>query len=428
MRLRRQLQRLQTQTQSVFAESKSASPEVARLREQLQQRFDVQQIERQKSQKIRKKTEFFDDTSEWSQSETVQIIHEVFPVEQVYGHVSIETASQPSAKILSLLCNDLSLEEIDTSRLLYLDTETTGLHGGSGTLAFLIGLGWFSKEHFHVEQLMLSSPGQEASQLEKLCEHLDRCSGIVTFNGKRFDWPLLLNRFVLNRMKPPDIVHHIDLLHPARTVFRPRLGSVRLVNLEKHIMGFERVDDVEGSEIPGRFWEFVRTHDSSVVAPVLKHNVFDILAMAALITRLLEEYSCKGFNHDRDQLGVTQLLLKCGCKEEAWNRLERLAEKSSVDVRCEAAKLLAKELQRQGDYLEAAGCLESALVGQQISDFPDLALMLAKIYEHRIRDFDVAKNYAEYTELIEGDDGQRKRINRILRRQRKLNAQKLIEV
>ena len=428
MRLRRQLQRLQTPTQSVFAESTSANPEVIRLREQLQQRFETKQIERQKKRQTKRQSEYTDSIDFLAESENVQIIHEVFPITEIYGEVSIEPAKTPSAEVLSILCNESSLAEIDTSRLLFLDTETTGLHGGSGTLAFLIGLGWFSKEHFHVEQLMLSNPGQETSQLEKLCEHLEGCSAIVTFNGKRFDWPLLLNRFVLNRIKPPDISHHIDLLYPARTIFRPRLGSVRLVNLEKHVMGFERIDDVDGSEIPARFWEFVRTHDSSVADPVLKHNVFDILAMAALITRLFEEYSCKGFNHDRDQLGVTQLLLKCGRKEEAWNRLERLAKYSTGSVRCEAAKLLAKELQRQGQYVAAADHLENALVGQQISDFPDLALMLAKIYEHRIRDFELAKDYAEHTELIEGDDGQRKRMNRILRRQQKLMNQKSIKI
>ena len=422
MRLRRQLQRLQTQPQSVFTESASANPEVIRLREQLQQRFETRRLERKKKKGALSRTEYSIHPDVEEQSEAVQVIQKVFAKDEVYGDIPIEYAMQPSASVLARLCNDSSLTSLDTSKLLFLDTETTGLHGGSGTLAFLIGLGWFSEEHFHVEQLMLNNPGQESAQLERLCQHLQRSSGLVTFNGKRFDWPLLLNRFVLNRMKPPDIVHHVDLLHPSRTIFRTRLGSVRLVNLEKHVMGFERIDDVDGSEIPARFWEFVRTQDHTVVEPVLKHNVFDILAMAALVTRICDEYHCKGFNHGSDQLGIIRLLLKYGAKEEAWNRLERLAEYSSGEVRCEAAKLLAKELQRQGNYLEAVGRLESALVGQQISDFPDLALMLAKIYEHKLRDFDTAKDYAAHTELIEGDNGQRKRITRILRRKENSTA------
>src|SRR6516165_4511212 len=120
---------------------------------------------------------------------------------------------------------------------LFLDTETTGLAGGSGTYAFLVGLAWWDAGGLEVEQMFLRDFSEEHSLLQELSDRLAARPVLLTFNGKTFDWPLLENRFTLTRsIRVPSLAAHLDLLHPARSLWRLRLGSVRLVELERHVL------------------------------------------------------------------------------------------------------------------------------------------------------------------------------------------------
>jgi len=185
----------------------------------------------------------------------------------------------------------------DPSQWLFLDTETTGLAGGSGTYAFLVGLAWWDGGGLQVEQFFMRDFSEEHSLLLALDERMAERRVLVTFNGKSFDWPLLETRFRMTRAIAPRIpAAHLDLLHPARQLWRPRLGSVRLAELEKHVLqtsAGSRLDwtrdfDVDSSMIPEIYFNFVRGGYADPLVPVFHHNQMDLRGLAALAERIFE--------------------------------------------------------------------------------------------------------------------------------------------
>src|SRR5262245_46466839 len=167
--------------------------------------------------------------------------------EHRHGHVQVSSALAAHPEHVAALALDPSLVSVSLERALLLDTETTGLAGGAGTLPFLIGLGWFEPGgKVSLEQLVLARPGEERPMLARLSERLAAASCIVSFNGKSYDWPLLRTRFVMNRMPVPAPPPHLDLLHCARRVFRYRCESARLTELEAAVVGHLRRGDVPG--------------------------------------------------------------------------------------------------------------------------------------------------------------------------------------
>ena len=281
----------------------------------------------------------------------------------------------------------------------------------------MVGLAWFDEGCLQVEQLMLDNPSLESEQLTRLKERLDSASGIVTYNGRRFDWPLLCNRFVLNRMAPPVIEHHIDLLSPARRIYKRRLESVRLVRIETEVLGFERIDDVDGSEIPARYWEYVRSGNPDLIDPVLEHNVHDLVALAAMMGQFDQQYLGQGTAYLDDAISVAKLAIKVSDIEHGLNLATELLSDEDVQIRDEAALLIAKVHQRHGDYLKAVQILESVLTAQEASS--EVYLALAKLYEHKIKDLQIALEHAQLTEDSEGREAHQKRCERLKRRLRR---------
>ena len=163
----------------------------------------------------------------------LHLIDEYLEPHHHHGRAPIASALQVPPERLAQLALDPALETIDLRRALFFDTETTGLAGGTGTVPFLIGIGWFEDESMRIQQLFLPEMGREAPMLHWLRERVQQSSCVVSFNGKAFDWPLLRTRFVLNRVPAPVLPPHLDLLHCARRVLRQRLRSVRLVELER---------------------------------------------------------------------------------------------------------------------------------------------------------------------------------------------------
>ena len=182
-------------------------------------------------------------------------------------------------------------DAIDLKRTAFIDTETTGLAGGTGTLAFLIGVGTFEEDDsFTLRQFFLRSPAEEPATLLHLAEWLDHYEAIVTFNGRGFDMPLLQTRFILHRLRPAILsMPNLDLLTPARRVWRSRLESCSLKSLEYHILDVHRdQDDIDGSLIPQIYFDYVRSGDAREMPRVMYHNAFDILSMVTLATRLIQ--------------------------------------------------------------------------------------------------------------------------------------------
>ena len=177
------------------------------------------------------------------------------------------------------------------ARLVCLDTETTGLGTAAGTLAFLVGLGWWEGDRFRRLQLVCPDHGEEPALLAALERALPPDAWIVTYNGRGFDWPLLVTRYRLHRRAAPAHAGMLDLLPAVRRLFRHRLGDARLATVERELLGVQRHGDVGGWEIPGRYLDFVRGAAAAPLAPVLAHNAEDVASLARLLAHLDTRYA-----------------------------------------------------------------------------------------------------------------------------------------
>ena len=207
----------------------------------------------------------------------------------------------PDARSLSLLLPQSADEAnslkaaIDPEQWLFLDTETTGLAGGTGTYAFMVGIAWWDAGGLQVEQFFLRDLDEEHSLLLELFERMKKRPVLVTFNGKSFDWPLLETRYRMTRCVPafsPKL--HLDLLHPARQLWRLRLGSVRLKDLERHVLGgdgrtldWSRLEDIDSSLIPQMYFDYLRGGPAEPLVGIFRHNQMDLRGLAALAGKIL---------------------------------------------------------------------------------------------------------------------------------------------
>src|SRR5579864_5684860 len=190
--------------------------------------------------------------------------------------------------VLRLLAPKAPADIADPQRWLFLDTETTGLAGGTGTYAFLVGIAWWDAGGLEVEQFFMRDHSEEHSLLVALAERMAERRVLVTFNGKSFDWPLLETRYRMTRaIKVPAPRAHIDFLHPARNLWRLRLGSVRLQDLEKHVLGWNRGIDVMSELIPSIYFDFLRGGPADPLVPIFHHNQMDLRGLAGLASRIL---------------------------------------------------------------------------------------------------------------------------------------------
>lgn len=173
--------------------------------------------------------------------------------------------------------------------LVCLDTETTGLATAAGTVAFLIGLGWWEADRFRQVQLLLPDHAEEPAMLDEIARHIPRDAWLVTYNGRGFDWPLLVTRFRLARRYAPEHAGHLDLLPIVRRLFRHRMDDARLGTVERMLLGVVRHDDVDGWEIPGRYLGFLRGGPAQPLAAVVRHNDEDVRSLARLLVRLEQD-------------------------------------------------------------------------------------------------------------------------------------------
>jgi uncharacterized protein YprB with RNaseH-like and TPR domain len=188
---------------------------------------------------------------------------------------------------LRLIVSDAADSVSDTDQWVFLDTETTGLAGGTGTYAFLVGLGWWEKSDFVIEQYFMRDYSEEPSLLLGVLECLNKRRVLVTYNGKSFDWPLLQTRLQMTRTgMVPELLAHLDLLHPARRIWRLLLKSVALEQLERHVLKLDRGRDIPSATIPQRYFDFLRGGSADAVAAIFYHNQWDLLGLATLIVHM----------------------------------------------------------------------------------------------------------------------------------------------
>jgi len=289
---------------------------------------------------------------------------------------------------LAILANDPVLRGLDYRQALFLDTETTGLAGGTGTVAFLIGVGWFEGGGFVTRQLFARDYAEEKAALLGFQGLLRGRQFLVSFNGKAFDANLLAARFIMNRL--PDLfagLPHLDLLHPARRLLSHRLGDRRLGALETAVLGFEREGDIPGSEIPQRYFDWLRFRDGRLMADVFEHNRLDILSLAALAARLAEllDHGENARCHPGDRLAAARLFLARACPYDAVRRLVPLIGGSCPETAREAGRELSLVYKRS-DQWPAAVAIWEEMVRRDGEDLFAL-VELAKWFEHRRRDF-----------------------------------------
>lgn len=242
-----------------------------------------------------------------------------------HGRVAIAPACDVPPATLAALALDPTLIDVDARRALYLDTETTGLAGGTGTIPFLVGLARFVDDSLLVEQLFLRQPGEEAPMLRALAERLADASCLVTYNGKSFDWPLLRTRFVLARVPCPTLPPHVDLLHCARRVLKRRMAAhgvgVRLVEVERLVLGLYREDDIAGSEVPAAYLDWLRHGATERLCAVLEHNASDLVALPATLVALADRWGVRAEDDTVEHLSLTELAWRA----RDWERAKRFA-------------------------------------------------------------------------------------------------------
>ena len=186
-----------------------------------------------------------------------------------------------------LLSRDERFKDLDLQKTLFLDTETTGLTGGTGTFVFMVGLGFFCEGGFLVRQLFMRDYSEERACLSLLNEFLESFQFLVTFNGRHYDIPLLETRFILSRMNSRiREMPNFDLLFPSRKIWKGAYENCRLVTLESKLLGMGRQDDVPSEWIPHFYFEYVQTGDATKIHRVFYHNQMDILSMVALMGRI----------------------------------------------------------------------------------------------------------------------------------------------
>lgn len=273
-------------------------------------------------------------------------------------------------------------------RVLYIDTETTGLAGGTGTFAFLIGVGLHCADGFEVRQLFLPGPEHERSQLNAFASLAAQASAVVTYNGASFDLPLLRNRFAMNGMPDPLAgVPHLDLLTVARRLWKEILPDCSLSTVERRVLGARRsLNDVPGFEVPARYFAYLRSKDASGLRGVLEHNETDIVALTALRCRIEQLLDDSRAARAQEAHALGQWLERLGEAEHALTRYLRAA--SSRKEAAWHASLLLKRLGR----LEEARDLWLALGRQGKAA---AWVELAKEQEHRWRDYRAALESVE---------------------------------
>jgi uncharacterized protein YprB with RNaseH-like and TPR domain len=304
-----------------------------------------------------------------------------------HGDVPLSRFHAIAPGTVGVLTAEPELDGFELRRAVFLDTETTGLAGGTGTAAFLIGVGWVEGERFRVRQYFMRDYHEEGALLHALASELQRFDRLVTFNGKMFDVPLLDARFRLNRGQfPLADAPHLDLLHPARRLWKARLESCRLQSLEAELMGLRRHGDIPGEEIPQVYFDWVRRRDARLLARVFEHNRQDIVSLAALAVLACQWVEESRAEDPRDIFSLGRVLERARLYERSETEYRRALAKGSAEVRGPALLRLGWRAKRAGDHARAAELWAQAGEAGEAEGWRELAMH----HEHRSRDLEQA--------------------------------------
>ncbi len=305
-----------------------------------------------------------------------------------------------AARSLAVLgCESHPGTEVPLDAIAFLDTETTGLSGATGTYPFLVGIGYFRLDWpaaasaplqaaFVCEQFFMEDYPHEPLLLAALAERLRQFDLLVTFNGAGYDVPLLQARATLNRTRLPLDMPHLDLLRPARRLWRRRIGSCALASLERHVLGIARLHDVSGAEIPYIYFDHLRGRGRERLVPVFDHNVQDIVSLGALLLllcELLADPAHEQLCHASDCFGLASLHLECGVLDAAARFLERTAELEHDPQWSRKFVRDALRVFRRTGQGEAGAAFLEGQCRRNGRHHPELFIELARWYERQLR-------------------------------------------
>lgn len=323
---------------------------------------------------------------------------EYFPSHHRYGDVTLAEILDIPTYPAHLLSKDERLKSLDFRKALFLDTETTGLSGGTGTFAFMVGLGFFEEDGFLIHQFFMRDYSEERASLTLLRDVLHSFQFLVTFNGKHYDIPLLETRFILSRIASPiREMPNFDLLYPSRKIWKGAYDNCRLITLESQLLGVERGEDIPSEWIPSLYFEYLQTGDARKIHHVFYHNQMDILSMVALAGRIHLVYHDpqaarprKGVEH----FALGRLFYEHGRLEKAIPCFEIALKRCDEDLAWEVIKWLSRASKKIGQAEKARSLLEEMATWPYQKDaFPYTEL--AKYCEHRLKDFEKAIAYVD---------------------------------
>ncbi len=311
-----------------------------------------------------------------------------FPLTHPQGNLALGDIFDCAGEHIALSAADDELADFDPRSACFVDTETIGLAGGTGTVAFLVGVGYFTEAGFRLDQCFMRDYDDEESMLRFLAERFSECDCVVGYNSKSFDLPLLRTRFIQNRIPfHGEAVPHYDLVHAARRFYKRRLRDCSLGNIEREVLGVRRKGDVPSHLIPQMWFDYLRTRDARRLPPVFYHHRMDILSLVVLtawLSRCLDSPEGGGFEHQEDKLSLVRLhfrqkkyedVIACG--------LKYIEEDEQSPLRRECLEMLCLAFRRRERFEELEQHLDLMLSEHPSDLFAHHEL--AKYHEHRSR-------------------------------------------
>lgn len=319
-----------------------------------------------------------------------------YSLEGRYGKVRLGEWLNLQPEMLAIIAGSDTFTALDARKVLFFDSETTGLAGGTGTIPFMLGFGFFSESVFQVKIFLLQDLDKEGEFLVAVDDflHAGNFSATITFNGKAFDFPLLETRYILQRRRFPLLdLPHLDFLFPARTLWKNTFDSRKLGYLGEMLLGLSRSDDIDASSIPALYFNFLRNRDFSAIEPIIEHNAMDLVGLAAVVllgARYLADYSLT--TDEGEILGLGLLCERAGLleKAEAFYQIAKdVSGRAPVQER--AVRRLSVLLKKKKLYREALKLWEILSASNDLQAYREISVH----YEHRER------NYYQAVEIVE---------------------------
>ncbi len=332
---------------------------------------------------------------------TFFLLRKEFSLDYQHGNLALGEALQASAKHVAFSACDEELADFDPATACFVDTETIGLAGGAGTVAFLVGVGYFTKNSFRLDQCFMRDYDEEEPMLAFLAERFRDTTAVVGYNSKSFDLPLLRTRFIQNRIPfHGEACAHYDLVHAARRFYKRRLSDCSLKNIESEVLEITRHGDVPSYLIPQMWFDYLRTRDARPLKGVFYHHETDILSLVTLtawLSNCLTAERGSGFEHIEDKVSLARLHYKQKRYEEVEDLAKACLESDAFDrpgphedgLRRECLDLLAGAYKRLNRFEEMQEILELV-----VTEYPSNAaarLELVKHLEHRAKDLAKAR-------------------------------------